>query len=97
MPSGGLTALRLWSRTWDRNFTTAVTWDVDDGVGADVGLSGRVACEWSEYASGMTGMDMVNATTIPAYEEILSYLPAWAVSTKTTDGLMEAWTSFTIA
>ncbi|KAF9444121.1 hypothetical protein P691DRAFT_778476 [Macrolepiota fuliginosa MF-IS2] len=95
IPSTGLMGLWLWSRTWDRNFTVAVTWDVNDGVGATAGLSGRVACEWAEYTSGMVGMELTNSTTIPAYEEILSYLPAWAVSTKTTDGLMEAWTNFT--
>lgn len=88
--------LRLWSRAWERNFTTLVTWDPNDGVGEEAGLSGRVACEWSEYASGMVDMDMTNATTIPAYEEILSFLPPWAISTKTTDGLMEAWTNFTV-
>lgn len=96
IPSGGINSLRLWSRIWDRNFTVAVVWDANDGVGADVGLSGRVACEWSEYGSAMVGMDTRNATTIPAYEEILTFLPAWAVSTKTTDGLLEAWTNFTI-
>ncbi len=96
MISNGVQILRLWSRTWDRNFTALVSWDANDGVGAEAGLSGRVACEWSEYASGMVGMDVTNATAIPAYEEILSFLPPWAISTKTTDGLMEAWTNFTV-
>lgn len=98
MPSEGIADLRLWSRTWERNFTVAVSWNASDGAEGNE-LSGRAACEWEEYASGMVGMGTnvtTNATTIPAYEEVLTFLPAWAVSTKRDDGLMEAWTRFRI-
>jgi hypothetical protein len=94
----GINQINLWSRRWDRNFTVAVSWDQNDGVQGDT-LSGRAACEWSEYSSGMVGMEeakLPNVTMIPAYEEVLTYLPAWAVSTKTDDGLMEAWTRFSV-
>ena len=50
----------------------------------DKPLSGRAACEWAEAAG------------IAALEEVVSFLPRWALVTKRTDGLLEGWKSFEI-
>jgi len=61
--------VRLWSRTWDREFVLDVVWGDEDnvvavkdgrqgvfGVESTSSKTGRVACEWSEYESGMVGL-----------------------------------------
>ena len=58
------------------------------------GLSGRVACEWAEYESGRVGDESEEGGSIPALEEVLGFLPLWAVVTKADDGLVEAWQEF---
>ncbi|THU92478.1 hypothetical protein K435DRAFT_862448 [Dendrothele bispora CBS 962.96] len=146
------TEVRLWSRTWDREFVVDVIWDNakdqdmkdsrwsgwqgyqgafgvassdhesnEDGHEGTVEgeqnkssptRSGRVACEWSEYESGMVGLGLdVNGTVpscsiligigstggkIPAYEEVLTFLPRWAVASKLTDGLVEVESAFVL-
>ncbi|KAG7452279.1 uncharacterized protein BT62DRAFT_960318 [Guyanagaster necrorhizus] len=87
IPEGGIKELRLWSRTWDRNFTVDVEW-IDNSP--DMG--GRVACEWNEYESGSIGVG--TGGQIPALEEMLMFLPKWAVVTKMTDGLVEVSSEF---
>ena len=84
MPEGGLPYLQLWSRTWGQEFTVDVIWP-SEGV-----QEGRVACEWTEYESATAGGGG-SGGKIPALEEVLSFLPKWAVMTKATDGLVEAW------
>lgn len=71
--------------------------------------SGHVACEWVEYESGMVGMGLstsplpspsgrrVTGGKIPAFEEILTYLPKWATVTKLTDGLVEVKEKFVLS
>ncbi|KAL1759812.1 putative zinc metalloprotease [Schizophyllum commune] len=87
IPEEGVRELRLWSRTWNR------TWVVDvDREGST--LTGRVACEWSEYASGSLGVE--TRTRIPAYEEVLTFLPSWAVASKFADGLVEGYKAFEV-
>ncbi|KAJ3837131.1 hypothetical protein F5878DRAFT_726288 [Lentinula raphanica] len=109
--------LRLWTREWGKTFVVDLQWsnkssllarDNPDSVIAQQTLSanskkltGRVACEWVEYESGMVGMGLstsplpspsgkrVSGGKIPALEEILTYLPKWAVVSKLTDGLVE--------
>ncbi|KAF5343636.1 hypothetical protein D9757_014678 [Collybiopsis confluens] len=67
--------------------------------------SGRVACEWAEYESGMVGMGLSGSplplpssgsssvlssgAQMPAFEEILAFLPKWATVSKAADGLVE--------
>jgi len=87
----GVSNVRLWSRTWDRKFTVDVEWKDDAG---DSGLKGRLACEWVEYESGAVGVG--SGGKIPALEEVLTFLPKWAVVSKTTDGLVEAWGDFSV-
>jgi hypothetical protein len=80
MPPDGLTSLRLWSRTYDREFQVDFGWD------GGKHLSGRVGCVWDEHISGR----------IPALDEVVAYLPTWATVTKYTSGLVEVTKSFKI-
>jgi hypothetical protein len=99
IPPEGITTLILWSRTWDRNFEVEVTFG-PEGVDPEPPLSGKLACEYSEYASGMTGAGGVGKLErqgrIPAFEEMLGFLPKWAVVTKAADGLVEVSRSFSL-
>ncbi|KAJ8488101.1 hypothetical protein ONZ45_g14086 [Pleurotus djamor] len=88
---GLLEQLRLWSRSWDRQFEV----DIKSPEGVDA-IVGKVACEWAEYASGMVGMEGVDGAKIPAYEELLSFLPKWTVVTKLADGLVEVTKEFQV-
>ena len=81
IPAGGLKEVRLWSRTWDKEFEVVVAWE---GKVRAEKISGRVACEWSEMHEGR----------IPALDEIVNFLPSWAVVTKYADGLVEGYKSF---
>ncbi|KAJ3748428.1 hypothetical protein DFH05DRAFT_560843 [Lentinula detonsa] len=70
--------------------------------------TGRVACEWAEYESGMVGMGLstspvpspseerISGGKIPAFEEVLNYLPKWATVSKLTDGLVEVEEKFVL-
>lgn len=90
----GMKEVRLWSRTWSKDFVTSVQW-----VNNSDKLKGRVACEWAEYESGTVGLEVppkVSLAKIPAYEEVLRFLPKWAVASKTTDGLVEVSQKFEV-
>jgi hypothetical protein len=99
IPPEGITTLFLWSRTWDRNFEVEVTFG-PEGVDPTPSLSGKLACEYSEYASGVAGAGraerLENEGRIPAFEEVLRFLPKWAVVTKATDGLVEVSRTFSL-
>jgi hypothetical protein len=98
----GLKELRLWSREWEKKWVVDIDWeptklgdtDEDDGK-----LSGRIACEWVEYESAMIDNGSIQEDRrpkIPALEEVLAFLPEWAVVTKAADGLVEAWVPFSV-
>ena len=99
IPPEGITTLFLWSRTWDRNFEVEVTFGAE-GADPAPSLSGKLACEYSEYASGIAGAGGVsrpeNDGRIPAFEEVLRFLPKWAIATKAADGLVEVSRSFSL-
>ncbi|KAG6891386.1 hypothetical protein C0992_007609 [Termitomyces sp. T32_za158] len=86
-----LKELRVWSRTWDREFVIDVTF-----IETPQKVQGRVACEWSEYESGRVGLYDGIESKIPAYEETLRFFPRWATLTKLTDGLVEVWSAFEV-
>ena len=100
----GILDLRLWSRTWEREWVVDVKWgsgeeELLDGVSR---LEGRVACGWAEYESAGidhgSGRRLGNLVSgkIPAFEEVLMFLPEWAVASKAEDGLVEVLTPFSI-
>lgn len=89
----GASIVKLWSRTWDREWVV----DVDLGrrnaipatgavIDGDDKVRGRVACEWSENVD----------SRIPALEEVMTFIPKWAAVTKADDGLVEAYKSFAV-
>lgn len=80
LPSKGLTELRLWSRTWDREFIVTVGWQGEET------LEGRVSCGWAESLEGR----------IPAFAEVIGFLPAWATVTKANEALVEATRKFSV-
>ena len=89
LPEKGVSQIRLWSRTWDREFKV----DLDlasEGATQSSKVDARVACDWVEHQSATAGIKG-SGGAIPALEEALSFLPRWAVLTKKTDGLVEAW------
>ena len=94
VPEGGLRTVLLWSRTWGKKFEVDVTWA---GSSPGFKLEGRAGCNWAEYASGTAGSPHAALSAqIPAYEEVLQFLPLWAVPTKFAPGLAEVWTKFSI-
>ncbi|CAA7263132.1 unnamed protein product [Cyclocybe aegerita] len=107
VPPTGVTEVRLWSRTWEKEFVVEVDWQgpASDETVAEKSacMEGRVACEWVEYESGLVdngslGLDNAarDGPKIPALEEVLTFLPEWAVISKATDGLVEAWAPFVL-
>jgi hypothetical protein len=89
----GLKELILWSRTWDREFVVDVKWGDDSN-----GLQGRIGCEWAEYESATIdhGSGGRISGKIPAFEEVLRFLPEWVVSSKQDDGLVEVLAPFSV-
>lgn len=81
MPPEGINEVRLWSRMWDRTFEVDVDWE---GKVRSEAVTGQVACEWAE----------MREERIPALDEIVSFLPTWAVITKLNDGLVEGIRKF---
>jgi hypothetical protein len=77
----GCTSIRLWSREWGGSWNVTVEWE---GSG---GLSGRAVCLWS---------DANDPAAIPAYTEVLRFMPRWSQVTKLSDGLVEGWKEFKI-
>ena len=85
---GGISEIRLWSRTWDNTWSVDVEWDADaDSVSEYIELEGKVICLWS---------DNNDLGVIPALDEIRQYAPAWAAITKLQDGLVEASYAFSV-
>lgn len=94
VPKNGSQDLILWSRDWEREFVVDLSWAAME---ADFRMQGRAACEWAEYASGTAGSPHASVSAqIPALEEVIHFLPLWAVPTKWTYGLVEVWTKFAI-
>ncbi|KAG8689762.1 hypothetical protein FRC09_012266 [Ceratobasidium sp. 395] len=79
----GYHEVRLWSRTWDKQFVVDVTWAGDE---KSVKHTGKVACEWAEW----------DGSRIPALDEVKTFLPPWAVVTKLADGLVEGVLAFEV-
>lgn len=74
----GTSELRLFSRSWDKDFEVNVTWADGDAKGK----SGKVGCMWT---------DVNQPGVVPALEEIWRFEPVWSVVSKGGDGLVEGW------
>lgn len=76
----GTRELRLWHREWAQPWNVSVSW----GDNANATFGGQVVCLWSD----------ANAGAIPAFDEVVHYLPTWAIATKLADGLVEGSKGF---
>jgi hypothetical protein len=77
--SKGCQSIRLWTRQWGGSWDVTINWEGHDS------LDGRAVCLWS---------DANDPAAIPAFEEVLHYMPRWSVVTKLSDGLVEGWKEF---
>jgi len=82
----GSRELRLWSRTWDREWNVTVKWDASGDDEGD-GLDGRVACLWS---------DANDSGTIPALDEAWRFAPTWVAIANNQNGLVEGSKAFLV-
>jgi hypothetical protein len=78
----GCRSIRLWSREWGGSWTVRVGLSEESSS-----LEGSVVCLWS---------DANEAGTIPAYDELLRYMPAWSTAIKLSDGLVEGFRRFSV-
>jgi hypothetical protein len=91
VPEDGLEQIRLWSRDWEKEFEV----DVDFAGREDEKASGRVSCGWAEYESATVGGGRTGGK-IPSLEEVLLFLPEWAVVTKSSSALFDAGWEFEV-
>ncbi|KAF9222451.1 hypothetical protein BS17DRAFT_708764 [Gyrodon lividus] len=93
IPEKGLEQIRLWSRDFEKEFEVEVEWK--DGDTSEQDAKGRISCGWAEYESATVGGGR-SGGKIPSLEEILQFLPEWAVVSKSNAALFEARRSFSI-
>lgn len=97
VPAQGLSQIQLWSRHFGKQFEVAIEWK--DGetvtVGADDRLEGRVSCGWDEYERATVGGGR-SGGQIPSLEEVIQFLPEWAVVSKSTSALFSAGGAFSV-
>jgi hypothetical protein len=91
VPEDGLEQIRLWSRDWEKGFEV----DVDFTGREDEKATGRVSCGWAEYESATVGGGRTGGK-IPSLEEVLLFLPEWAVVTKSSAALFDAGWEFEV-
>ncbi|KAG1734465.1 hypothetical protein EDB19DRAFT_1854474 [Suillus lakei] len=91
VPEDGLEQIRLWSRDWEKEFEVDVDFAGSEGEKA----KGRVSCGWAEYESATAG-GWRTGGKIPSLEEVLLFLPEWAVVTKSSAALFDAGWEFEV-
>ena len=95
LPEQGLARIELWSRDFGKELEVTVEWKDGDASGADDELQGRVSCGWDEYERGTIGGGR-SGGKIPSLEEVVDFLPEWAVVSKSTSGLFSAGRAFEV-
>lgn len=94
VPEEGVKDLMLWSRNWNNEFVVDFSWHLQEET---FRVEGRAACEWAEYASATASSPYATVGgQIPALEEVINFLPLWAIPTKWTTGLVEASVKFSV-
>lgn len=84
----GSNQIKLWHRDWEREWIVEVEWPVtEDKKPGEEGRSGEVVCLWSDHNE---------LGTIPALDELESFMPDWATSVKLSEGLVEGRKTFVI-
>ena len=92
---GGTKELRLWSRDWERGWRVEVSWEEENTTtttttstkGEEGRLEGKVVCLWA---------DVNEKGVVPAWDEVFTFVPNWAVGSKLSDGLVEGWWGFEV-
>lgn len=95
VPEQGLSQIQLWSRHFEKRFEVAVEWKDGETVEGDDGLRGRVSCGWDEYERATVGGGR-SGGQIPSLEEVIRFLPEWAMVSKSTSALFSAGRSFSV-
>lgn len=81
----GCKEIRLWNREWSGSWEVNVRWESSEDEGD--GLDGKVVCLWSD--ANLRG-------TVPAWDELVRFMPKWSVPTKLSDGLVEGSKRFKV-
>jgi len=89
IPDDGLDTIRLWSRDFGKEFEVDIAWKGPDDTVPIGGVSGRISCGWVEYESGTVGGGQ-SGGRIPSLEEVIAFLPEWAVVSKSASALFNA-------
>lgn len=84
IPERGLMELCIWSCTWNWEFIINIKWNRVSFESTD-----KAACEWTEYEGGSAGRN-------GSGEEVLAFLSKWAIMLKAADGLVDAWSRFSV-
>lgn len=80
--------IKLWHRTYKREWVVDVEWAVSEGKNpGEEGRSGRVVCLWSDHNE---------PGVIPALDEVKKFMPAWTSVVKLSDGLVEGSKKFVV-
>ena len=95
IPEEGIRQIQLWSRDFGKQFDVNVRWKDEDVSEPDDEVQGRVSCGWDEYERATIGGGW-SGGKIPALEEVIQYLPEWAVVSKSTSGLFHAGMAFSL-
>lgn len=97
MPAQGLSEIQLWSRDFGKQFEVVVEWKDEEASEsiADDSVKGRVSCGWDEYERATVGGGR-SGGKIPSLEEVMSFLPEWAVVSKSTSALFSAGMAFEV-
>ena len=89
IPDAGLDTIRLWSRDFGKKFEVDMAWK-GSGDTVPIGeVSGRISCGWVEYESSTVGGGWTGGR-IPSLEEVIAFLPEWAVVSKSASALFDA-------
>ncbi|KAG6382055.1 hypothetical protein JVT61DRAFT_692 [Boletus reticuloceps] len=97
IPALGLSEIQLWSRDFGNQFVVSVEWKDEDVLEGELddGLKGRVSCGWDEYERATVGGGR-SGGKIPSLEEVIQFLPEWAVVSKSTPALFSAEIAFEV-
>lgn len=95
IPEQGLSQIQLWSRHFGKQFKVTVEWENGDASELEDVLQGRVSCGWDEYERATIGGGR-SGGKIPSLEEVIQFLPEWAVVSKSTSGLFSAGMAFSV-
>lgn len=80
--------IKLWHRSYKREWVVDVEWAVGEGKQpGDEGRNGTVVCLWSDHNK---------PGVIPALDELQKFMPAWTSVSKMSDGLVEGFKKFSV-